>query len=38
MSKVKDAPQREALALLVNLRLGWKSLPRTTTLGYYEHT
>jgi hypothetical protein len=27
----------EALFLPTNIRLGWKSLPRTNILGYYEN-
>ncbi len=30
------APPRLALALIANIRLGWKSLPGTKTLDYYE--
>jgi hypothetical protein len=27
-----------ALALLANIRLGWKSLPRTNTPSYYKNS
>jgi hypothetical protein len=26
------------MALLTNIRLGWKCLPGTNTLAYYEHS
>jgi hypothetical protein len=35
---LKDAALRYAPALPANKRLGWKGLPRTNTLAYYEHS
>jgi len=34
---LKDAPIRLALAFHANMRLGWKYLPGTNTLAYWEH-
>jgi hypothetical protein len=34
---LKNASLRQAPALPVNIRLGWKGLPETTTLPYYEN-
>ncbi len=33
---LKVASLRQALALLANIRQGWKSLPGTDTLAYHE--
>jgi hypothetical protein len=30
-------PLKKAPAILENIRLGWKSLPGTNALAYYEH-
>ncbi len=34
---LKVASLEEAPTLLGNIRLGWKDLPRTNTLAYYEN-
>jgi len=33
-----DAPLGLALALLANIEMGWKGLPRTSTLAYYDNS
>jgi hypothetical protein len=35
---LKGASLGQAPALLTNIRLGWKGLPGTNTLAYYEHS
>ncbi len=37
MEHLKGASISQALALLTNIRLDWKGLPRTNTLAYYKH-
>jgi hypothetical protein len=37
VEQLKGASLAKALALLENFRLGWKALPRTNNLGYYDH-
>jgi hypothetical protein len=37
MSGVKHLPGK-FLALLTNIRLGWKDLPGTNTLAYHDHS
>jgi hypothetical protein len=37
LSKVYDLLQLQFLALPGIIRQGWKSLPGTNTLAYYEH-
>ncbi len=37
MENLKGASLVQALALLVNIRLGWKGLPGTNTLAYNKN-
>jgi hypothetical protein len=37
VEQLKDASLEEALALPAYIGLGWKSLPGTNALVYYEH-
>ncbi len=37
MGHLKDALVGYALALPSNIKLGWKGLPETNTLAYYEN-
>ncbi len=37
MEHLKSASLGYAPALLINIKLGWKVLPGTNTLAYYEH-
>jgi hypothetical protein len=34
---LNGASLRQALTLLTNVRIGWKGLPDTNTLAYYEN-
>ncbi len=34
---LKGAALEEAVALLANIRLGWKGLPGTNTLAFYKN-
>jgi hypothetical protein len=35
---LKRASLGQALAILTNIRLGWKGLPERNTLAYYENS
>jgi hypothetical protein len=37
MEHLKGGSLGEAAALLTNIRLGWKALPETNSLAYYEN-
>jgi hypothetical protein len=38
VEQLKGASLRYALALLANIRLGWKGITGTSTLAYFEHS
>jgi hypothetical protein len=37
VEQLKGVSLGKTLALPANIRLGWKGLPRTNTLAYYEN-